>query len=287
MEKEKRSEYMHSDGSENLTPEDLLDQRLRKIYAQGDYFASNAASAAEVGEKAEGKTTEPDGADLAELNSSEFWKWMNEGEQKMKEREIQKHRKKKLRRTLAAAAVFACIVIGASGLIALDIFQPEEGVAGPGTNDSVVEENGTIVIGGDGNGNIGTWRGTFKRYEELPEQYKQEFIWFGDFVEGFNVDEIEIVNEDGELFAFFTLRNDKNQVINVKESPRKENNNQAIVLNQYERKQQINEFIVYSKKTEKSKIYTFVAGEKVVFITMNDDLENEKIETIIASIKTD
>ena len=99
-------------------------------------------------------------------STEDFADWLRQGEQKRKQR--------RCRRIVyilaAAAAVFAFAIYLCTScfetVLPASILLPWDSTptyADSDTENNITEENGSIVIGGDGNGNVGEWKATFTK----------------------------------------------------------------------------------------------------------------------------
>ena len=140
-----------------------------------------------------------------------FQNWLEEGRCR---RNLARRRKIRCA-GLAAAAVFLCVFLLSGSLFFLsdslppslqNLLTPDEGIATPDCGQDLTCENGSIVIGGDGNGNAGTWTATFASYEELPEKYREQIIWFENMPEGYELENIKIQRNDN-YFSMVTTYN--------------------------------------------------------------------------------
>ena len=129
-------------------------------------------------------------------SEEEFSSWLKYADQNQTQK-----RQRRLKRWLTAAAVFVCLLLSAIGFTGgiksaehLNSFLPDslesllrvnESIASPNPGEKITGENGSIVIGGDGNGNMDTWTAAFVSYDDVPEQYKTDLIWFEDMPEGY------------------------------------------------------------------------------------------------------
>ena len=128
-------------------------------------------------------------------STEDFADWLRQGEQKRKQRRYRWI----VYSLAAAAAVFAFAIYLCTScfetVLPASILLPWDSTptyADSDTENNITEENGSIVIGGDGNTNTDTWTATFTSYDDLPENYKEEIIWFEDLPEGYEVEKIEI-----------------------------------------------------------------------------------------------
>lgn len=189
------------------------------------------------------------------------------------------------RRILSAAAVFVCIFFLFGSLYIEGFFEPEETQAGRIPNTSANLENGSIVIGGDGNGNIGTWKGLFSSFEDVPDQYLQKIIWFDKIPEGYGVKKIKIIKNDRIMICEIFLEGADSGEIKIEET-KGTSEDMVVVLKDYSHVSEINQMDVYMKK-EKEKEYRVLYFDDVTVKIKSDAGMSEKIEAMIASIRTD
>ena len=192
------------------------------------------------------------------------------------------------RRIVSLAAAFACVFFLFGSLYIKGFFAPEETQAGRIPDAAGHLENGSVVIGGDGNGNMGTWTGRFAAYEDIPDTYQQEMIWFDAIPEMYTVKEIRI--QRTENFQKVTIDIIEKNMGEIKIEEKKCNDENAdditSVLNDFEPKKVANGISVYYKQTEESVKYIFTAEGTTVKITGDKHMEKE-IEAMIASVRTD
>lgn len=192
------------------------------------------------------------------------------------------------RRAVSLAAVFVCIFSLLGGLYFKGFFQPEESQAGRKPDTSVNLENGSVIIGGDGNGNMGTWTGQFSAYEDIPDTYRQEMIWFDDIPEMYDVKEIRIQRTENCQKVKIVFIEKNADEIKIEEEKRNDENADDItsVLNNFEHQKVVNGIAVYYKQTEESVKYIFTVESTAVKITGDKHMDKE-IEAMIASVRTD
>lgn len=211
------------------------------------------------------------------------------------ERLRRNNRRRLVKGGLAAAAVFVCLLLALGSFFPPESVLPEglqfllgieESIASPDPDGDVTEENGSIVIGGDGNGNLDTWTATFASYEDIPEQYQDQIIWFEEMPEGYELEKIEIIqnynncaiylyymHENNTLIAEQLLNSDKAETLNI--------------LNQYDEVINLLNMQVYVKKGTHNIRYSFGMNGDLVSVIDFYKIEFKKIEALIASVKTD
>ena len=216
-----------------------------------------------------------------------FQNWLNEGA-----RCQNLNRRRKIRRAgLAVAAVFLCVILLTGSLLLSDtlppslqaLLSPEEGVAVPGFNSNVESGNGNVVIGGDGNGNAGTWTATFTSYDEIPEKYREQIIWFEEMPEGYELESAMLTRNynSTELFSHYKMKNGIELI--VKQTFFEET--EVSVLNDCDAEFKVENQTVYIKKVTESTMYILLKENSEVIIIDYSDLTNKKIEAMIASVK--
>ncbi len=218
----------------------------------------------------------------------EFEAWLREGEKKRKQRQ-----RRRIGLT-AAAAVFVCAVFFCSSYFvsisdaaptALLPWNSTPTYANPDSQTSITEENGSIVIGGDGNMNTDTWTATFASYDDLPEKYKEEIIWFEDMPEGYEVSKIVIEKYRKKSsitihYLWHDLPSIKiKQAISFDEVPT------MTIINQYDDVFKIKNKDVYLRKDKDINLYIFIEDASEIHIYDKDNLDFKKIEALIASIR--
>ena len=217
-------------------------------------------------------------------------------------------RQKKRHRMLKgglAAAVFVCLLLALAGLFspsdpgakplsALYPLLPDslasfltagESIASPNSDGAITEENGSIVIGGDGNGNVGTWTATFTSYDDVPEKYQSQLIWFEEMPEGYELETIEIMRNYNGTDIYYTYVRGIDEIL-VEQLLNTNNENKAAVLNQYDYLCNVSGREIYVKDSKYSRRYVYADGEDIISIIDYGKCENKKIEAMIASAKT-
>ena len=192
------------------------------------------------------------------------------------------------RRAVSLAAVFICIFSLLGGLYFKGFFQPEESQAGRSPDKSAAAENGSVVIGGDGNGNMEMWTATYTSFEEIPNAYRQEMVWFGYIPEGYEIESLRIKRTGNLQSISITLKNDTEREIRIEEEKSLEEGRESIasVINYFLYKGTINDMEIYWKQTDNTLKYYFVAGDVGIKITVDENMEKET-EAMIASVRID
>lgn len=198
-------------------------------------------------------------------SKEEFDRWLKNA----KRNQLRKRR----RRMVSVAAVFLCLILG-SGLL-YHLPAGDSTFAGLSHSDHVEEQGGSIVIGGDGNGNSAIWTATFADYEDVPEQYKEEIIWFEGLPEGYELKEIKIRRELNTLTIRFKYCYGE-ELIEIKEvtSSEKDYTNDIIQLNEWTLYETYKNVDVYQKEMESSRMYSFFENKTLIMVILNG--QNEK-----------
>ncbi len=219
-----------------------------------------------------------------------FQNWLEEGER----RQCLARRRKIRRIGFAAAAVFLCAILLTGSLLLSDalppslkaLLSPEEGVAVPRADSDITYENGSIVIGGDGNGNVGTWTATFASYDDIPEKYREQIVWFEDMPEGYVLEEINI-SEAPNNVNFVTQYDCENDIVLViKQTVHIKHEFDAAVLNKYDERINVDGYSLYKKKIDNVTMYSYVDEKNYMCIMDFSKVTQNKIEAMIASAKT-
>ena len=214
--------------------------------------------------------------------------WLDEGAQRQN---ITRHRK--IRRAgLAAAAVFLCVVLLTGSLLLSDalppslkaLLSPEEGVAVPGFNSNVESGNGNVVIGGDGNGNTGTWTATFTSYDEIPEKYREQIIWFEDMPEGYELETVTLVDNLNTFNFASNFKCDENYLL-LKQTKQTNDGSRTAILNKYFEPIRIAEKTVYRGMIDGTWNYIYFEDMWNINLIAKSDLSTKKIEAMLASVK--
>lgn len=222
-------------------------------------------------------------------STEDFADWLRQGEQKRKQR--------RCRRIVyilaAAAAVFAFAIYLCTScfetVLPASILLPWDSTptyADSDTENNITEENGSIVIGGDGNTNTDTWIATFTSYDDLPEKYKEEIIWFEDLPEGYEVNTIKIEQRFDTKVILSDIFMDNKLVMRIKQKRDVRNVNSITVVNQYDIKLDICDRTIFKKEDTPGFLYTFIEGDSIISIHDTSGIHPRKIEAMIASIRT-
>ena len=222
-------------------------------------------------------------------STEDFADWLRQGEQKRKQRRCRWI----VYSLAAAAAVFAFAIYLCTScfetVLPASILLPWDSTptyADSDTENNITEENGSIVIGGDGNGNVGEWKATFTSYDDIPEKYQKEIIWFEDLPEGY---ELHTLKKERKLeINFYETLFTKNgkAVLRIKQIISNPNKVPVVATNQYDEILKFGCYDVYYKKNNSISLYTFVVEGNVIFIYDEANLEKKNIEVMITSIKT-
>lgn len=218
----------------------------------------------------------------------EFSDWLRQGQEK---RNRQRHRSLITGMT-ACAAVFACAFLAwSSGLIsnvdgrALLPWNETPTYASSEQDSSITEESGSVVIGGDGNGNVGEFLTTYTSYDDLPEEYQSEIVWFEEIPEGYELEGIEIENEFDRYAISTTFITKDNLNIYVKQVSTQGEDDIASIINHCDNIISINNCEIYLKDNGKITSYAFLIHDCRIDIFADSNIEHNKIEAMIASIK--
>ena len=216
-------------------------------------------------------------------STEDFADWLRQGEQKRKQR--------RCRRIVyilaAAAAVFAFAIYLCTScfetVLPASILLPWDSTptyADSDTENNITEENGSIVIGGDGNTNTDTWTATFTSYDDLPEKYKEEIIWFEELPEGYEVGQIEIEQRTALTVIKTSVTSQSKEVLRIKQTIFNDQYNTSAILNQYDTIISCQDKTVYIKQESYETLYMFIYEKSAI-----KQVSQNKIETMIASIK--
>ena len=203
-----------------------------------------------------------------------------------RKREI--HRRTLQRRVLSATAVFACFFSLFGSLCITGFFEQEETQAERISDGAAFSENGTIVVGGDGNGNAETWTAMFTRYEDIPDTYRQEIIWFDDIPQEYETRRIQVKKNDDLLICEIVLQAGDSESSNeiMIEEIKGLGESAVTVLKSYDPLSEINGMQVYFKK-EKDREYRVLFVDGVMVKMKSEAGMGEKTEAMIASVRTD
>ena len=222
-------------------------------------------------------------------STEDFADWLRQGEQKRKQR--------RCRRIVyilaAAAAVFAFAIYLCTScfetVLPASILLPWDSTptyADSDTENNITEENGSIVIGGDGNGNVGEWKATFTSYDDIPEKYQKEIVWFEELPEGYEVPSIEISRNFNAVDFELSIEIQGKKTFFIKQELYLNDEETLITLSQYDEKIKINNRDVFMKHGKTSTIYMLTCGKSVISIHDLTGYEAKKIEVLITSIRT-
>lgn len=223
-------------------------------------------------------------------STEDFADWLRQGEQKRKQRRCRRI----VYSLAAAAAVFAFAIYLCTScfetVLPASILLPWDSTptyADSDTENNITEENGSIVIGGDGNTNTDTWTATFTSYDDLPEKYKEEIIWFEDLPEGYEVEKIEMHQRLNDLITIISINTQDKFVMRIKEINADSTKETLAILNQYDELINVDTLNIYVKEEKDSILYMFLIGSTAIHIYDMEKSVPQKIEAMIASIKTD
>lgn len=219
----------------------------------------------------------------------EFSDWLRQGQEKRN----RQRRRSLITGTAACAAVFACaFLVWSSGLIsdvdgcALLPWNDAPTYASSETDSSITEESGSIVIGGDGNGNVGSHIAIYTNYDDIPNTYQREIIWFEHIPEGYTLDTIEIENNLDRHTISTSYSKNKSIYMRIKQLNIPADNEIASIINQCDEILQVNAIDVYLKEWDNRTVYAFIVDDTRIDICTNGDTAQNEIEAMIASIKT-
>lgn len=152
-------------------------------------------------------------------------------ENKTKHKTDSRKKNRRKRWTLATAAAAACILLAAGTILGSGILQPEETEAGKDSDSSVVEQNGTIVIGGDNSSeNFGHWTAEVTSFDSIPEKFRKELVLFNDMPSGYELQKIKMIEKKKYFEARFIYKNE-NEVLELRESFSFSNNKKSEPIN--------------------------------------------------------
>ena len=224
-----------------------------------------------------------------------FRDWLEEGQHRQS---LIRHRKIR-RAAMTAAAVFVCVLLLSGTLLLLPgtlcsklppslqvLLTPGEGVAAPDLDREIESGNGNIVIGSDGNGNIGTWTATFASYEDLPEKYQRQIIWFEEMPEGYELVEICICDNLNSVEFVSRYIVDEINAISIKQTVYLNESFNKTILNKYDVEFQLRDTTIYFRNVNNANMYLYVEGKNVISIFDFRNIDLKKIEAMIASAKT-
>ena len=219
----------------------------------------------------------------------EFSDWLRQGQEKRN----RQRRRSLITGTAACAAVFACaFLVWSSGLIsdvdgrALLPWNDVPTYASSETDSSITEESGSIVIGGDGNGNVGEFLTTYTSYADLPEEYQAEIVWFEEIPEGYELEGIEIENEFDRYAISTIFRNENNSTLRIKQLSSLSENEIASIISNYNEVLHVAKFDIYVGTNNSNTTYALITEKNGIYIMDNSHIAQNKIEAMIASIKT-
>ena len=212
-----------------------------------------------------------------------FQSWLNACE----ERQNSACRRKIRRAVLAAAAVFACAVLLSGSVLLLSDFlrEPEEGLAAPDAGSDIIAEGGNIIIGGDGNGNSGTWAATFASYDDIPEKYRSQVIWFENLPEGYELETVSITRGQQRIEFTSAYSWKKKNVFIVKQVRYYDGTENINIMNGYDDIIEMDGTDIYRKYADGTDTYTFILNDSIVSLLDTESVNTKQIEATIASIK--
>jgi len=209
---------------------------------------------------------------------------MKEKETARKEDKHEDAGKRKFRALTAAAAAIACLVIGTAGLLALDVLPVEEGAADPKNNDSVIEENGSVIIGGDGTNNSREWKAEVTSIEQLPETYRNKIIEM-DVPKSFSIEKINFHIDENwiKIKLLYLSKDNREKYIEIEEDIPVKNSTPQVSLNGFEEKK-LGEYKIYCKEQSGVQKFAYSISNTLVTVSTNENIGDKEIEAMFASI---
>ena len=122
------------------------------------------------------------------MDYDEFDAWLRDGQKKY----MAKRRKRRIR--FCSAAVCFCVCLGAAAVLPPLV---GESSAARDRNMTVVEENGNIIIGGDGEAGIERSVAEYKSLDDIRPADKEKLILFEEIPEGYVLESVEIEKSYG------------------------------------------------------------------------------------------
>lgn len=219
----------------------------------------------------------------------EFSDWLRQGQEKRN----RQRRRSLITGTAACAAVFACaFLVWSSGLIsdvdgrALLPWNDAPTYASSEKDSSITEESGSIVIGGDGNGNVGEFLTTYTSYADLPEKYQAEIVWFEEIPAGYELEGIEIGKGFNSCLISTIFSAPDGSNIYCKQFNAENDSQIASVINECDETLCIDNEYVYVTEDNTGKTYASIQQGHRIDIYAPNNLPEKAIEAMIASIKT-
>lgn len=182
--------------------------------------------------------------------------------------------------TLATAAAAACILLAAGTILGSGILQPEETEAGKDPDSSVVDENGFIVIGGDGNQSEMFWTAEVDTFEKIPEEYRKYLIKPEEIPEEYLLNKIKISVGEELICANFIYGEDE---IKLKEIYYFNGKVPLTLLYGYT-KIEINKKTAYSKDIDGRVKYAVFNEGMLIELSTNNRLPDKYIKKILNMI---
>ncbi|MGN1412896.1 MAG: hypothetical protein ACI4WY_01485 [Anaerovoracaceae bacterium] len=249
----------------------LVDERIRRAFETGSSETALSSKTYAPGYNSDAENSKDDG--LRMLMDAAC-------------RQRETRRRILRRRAVSVAAVFACVFFLFGSLYMKGFFAPEETQAGRIPDTAVNLENGSVVIGGDGNGNTEMWTATFTEYNDIPNVYQKEMVWFDYIPEGYSLRSVKIKTVSNFLYFEIFFEAEGLPEVRVDESLSSSGeNNKVTTFHHFQTRKKINGMDVYLKEDKETIYYALSYMETEIHIKSDKEMENE-IEAMIASIRT-
>lgn len=194
----------------------------------------------------------------------------------------EKNRKIHVSGLAAVAAVLICVIA-----VVQFVAPVREIFAGPTQEQDIYEENGGIVIGGSQEGNVERGVTKYISYDDVPEELKNQLLWFEAFPTDYELVSIEVEISDNGNKTLLSWKNKSDVWLYVEEQNIRQTQEGLAVLNKYENISTIKDVSLYYRKWEETCYYAFSKGNLFVVISTDQSVPIKEIEAMVASIKMD
>lgn len=203
--------------------------------------------------------------DLIEVPPMEtFMQWAEKGEEK---------RKKRILRKRILVSCIAVVVVSASVLIGLKCFALPEVTADPDSGIDIELNDMESVV-------------TYKSWDALPNEIKEQFIEVKDLPEGCVVEKIEVSGGGfAEKLAIYI--NKGKEKIELKQYINTDGSLPTSTMSSDNEEFIINDSIVYVEKHKeyKTKTYKYLMGDMGIEIIISEGISGDIIEEIIKTVQ--
>lgn len=209
------------------------------------------------------------------MDYQEFDAWLKDGQRKY----MAKRRRKQ--RRLCSIAVCICLCIGAVTMI-----PPLVGESSAARDDdmTIVEENGNIIIGGNGEAGVGFSVAEYESLNDMSPREKEDLVLFDNIPKGYVLSSIRIEELQGRKESTLKYVNENSEKMIIKENEKRDGDNQVTIFMDFEECFNNKGITVYKREDVENNFFAFIAGNVIVDITVRPNVLDEEIEAMIDSL---